>query len=99
MIASCDHELLHQRTDQTSEQSQTKFVAAECGDQHAKSVRFLSMSATTSATANVNDPANTRHKVANVYVAAEKSSRPGSPVRVSDLLDVLDDPVSLGPVP
>jgi len=43
-----------------------KFVAAECGDQHAKSVRSLSMSATTSATANVNDPVNKRDEVDDV---------------------------------
>jgi hypothetical protein len=46
VIASCDHELLHQATIRDRRESPTKFVAAACGDQHATSVRSPNMSAT-----------------------------------------------------
>jgi hypothetical protein len=39
VIAFCDHELFHRIDIDFAAESNGKFVAAECGDQHAVSVR------------------------------------------------------------
>ena len=73
MIASCDHELLHQGNNQTSRQSSDKSsFAAGCGDQHATSVRSPDMSATIIRNGRVIDPANKRDEVADLYIADGK---------------------------
>jgi hypothetical protein len=50
VIAFCDQELLHRINIDFAAESNGKFVAAECGDQHAGSVRSPTGSTTPATT-------------------------------------------------
>ena len=62
-------------------QSDKRFVAAGCRDQHATSVRSPDMSATIIRNGRVIDPANKRDEVADVYIADGKIVASKSEIR------------------